>query len=121
MLEMGRNKLAFGKYEEAINLFQYVIEHDDQSPDARALMLQAQEGLVRQMYDEVVSPTSVLQLKTPMEALAKEKLNPHETFIVARINGRWNVTAILRITPLPEVDALRVIKRLIDRDIVGVA
>jgi len=119
MLEMGKNKLAFGKYEEAINLFQYVIDHDEQSEDARALMVQAQEGLVRQIYDEVVSPTSVLQLKTPMDALAKEKLNSHETFIVARINGRWDVTAILRITPLPEVDALRVIKRLIDRNIVS--
>lgn len=120
MMESGRHKLAFGKWEEAINLFKYVLQYDDQNADAKELMSRAEAGLVQSIYEETIAPESVPQLAKPLEALAKEKLSSEESFMVTRINGRWDVKSILTITPLREVDALRILKRLLDRAIIRI-
>ena len=67
-----------------------------------------------------ISPASIPLLARPLEQLAGEKLSSEESFLVTRINGQWDLKSILTITPLREVDALRMIKRLMDRKIVRV-
>jgi len=46
-------------------------------------------------------------------------LTSEESFLVTRINGRWDVKSILTITPMKEIQALRIIKRLLDRNIIA--
>jgi hypothetical protein len=120
MVESGKNKLAFGKWEEAINLFKYVLQHDDQNADVKALLIRAEAGLVQSIYEETITPESVPQLAKPLEALAREKFSSEESFMVTRINGRWDIKSILTITPLREVEALRILKRLLDRSIIRI-
>ncbi len=37
---------------------------------------------------------------------------PNEAFIVSRINGHWDVKSIVKISPFPEIEVLRVFRRL---------
>src|SRR5207237_7780444 len=62
MIEMGKNKLAFGKWEEAINLFNYVLQYDEANHEAKELLNHAEIGLVRSIYEETISPDSIPQL-----------------------------------------------------------
>lgn len=120
MIQSGKNKLAFGKWDEAINLFQYVLHGDENHPEAKELLKRAENGLVQSIYEDAISPNATPRLARPLETLAKEKLSSEESFVVTRINERWDVKSILTITPLREVDALRILKRLLDRKIISV-
>ena len=49
--------------------------------------------------------------------LVEENLTPEEVFLVSRVNGSWDLKSIISISPLREVDALRIIKNLKERGI----
>lgn len=119
VIENGKSKLAARRWEEAINLFNYVLQHEE-SQEARDLLARAEHGLVDSIYSEIISPDSVPKLSRPIESLISEKLSSEESFVVTRINGRWDMKSILTITPLREVEALRIVKRLLDRKIIEV-
>jgi hypothetical protein len=117
VIDNGKNKLAMARWEEAMNLFNYVLQYEDNS-EAKQLLDRAEKSLVQSIYEEIVTPDSILKLKKTMEDLSKERLTAEESFLVTRVNGRWDLKSILTITPLREVDALRIVKRLIERGIV---
>lgn len=120
MIQSGKSKLAFGKWEEAINLFKYVVKQDEDHAEAAELLARAESSLLQSLYEEALPPDAVPKLSRPIEALTKERLNSEESFMVTRVNGRWDVKSILTITPLREVDALRILKRLLDRNIIAI-
>ena len=113
----GKSKLETGRFEEAINLFNYVLQYEE-NQEARDLLSRAEHALVESIYSTTISPDAIPRLSRPLESLMQEKFSSEESFIVTRINGHWDMKSILTITPLREVDALRIIKRLIDRRIV---
>jgi hypothetical protein len=41
-------------------------------------------------------------------------------FLLSRINGTWDLKSIIDISPLSEVDALRLMKRLLDRGLIDI-
>ena len=45
---------------------------------------------------------------------------PEEKFLIGRINGVWDVASLVKISPLKEVDTLAVVKKLLDRGLIGV-
>ena len=53
-----------------------------------------------------------------MNQLRGERLTPEEVFLISRINGSWELKSIIDISPLGEVEALRIMKRLKDRGII---
>jgi hypothetical protein len=55
-----------------------------------------------------------------VEQLEQERLDPQEAFLLSRINGEWDVAAIVSVCPFREADSLRMIKRLVDAGVVGI-
>lgn len=119
VIEHAKNRMAMARWEEAINLFTYVLQYEDNS-EVKHLLGRAEESLVQSIYEDVIAPTSVLKLKMELEKLSNERLSSEESFLVTRINGKWDLRSIVTITPLREVDALRIVKRLLERDIIEV-
>lgn len=119
VVEHAKNRMAMARWEEAINLFMYVLQYEDNS-EVKHLLGRAEESLVQSIYEDVIAPTSVLKLKMELENLSKERLSSEESFLVTRINGKWDLRSIVTITPLREVDALRIVKRLLERNIIEV-
>jgi hypothetical protein len=119
VIEHAKNRMAMARWEEAINLFTYVLQYEDNS-EVKHLLGRAEESLVQSIYEDVIAPTSVLKLKMELEKLSNERLSSEEGFLVTRINGKWDLRSIVTITPLREVDALRIVKRLLERDIIEV-
>lgn len=118
MLKLSKTRLSEGKFEEAINILRFSLKQNAESKETKDLLSQAEESLVRKVYEDF-SPESVPGLaKTMDEIMAGERLSSEESFIMSRINGQWDVKSILTITPLPEVDVLRIFKKLRDRKII---
>lgn len=118
MMNMAQSKANQKKWDEAINLCKYVLRDDEHDQDAKQLLANAETQLIKSIYD-IVPPESIVSLTLPLEELAREKLTSEESFLVTRINGRWDVKSILTITPMKEIQALRIIKRLLDRNIIA--
>ena len=56
--------------------------------------------------------TSVPKLARAMSELVNANLNPQEGFILTRINGTYDIQAILRISPMDQLEALLVFWKL---------
>ena len=119
IIENARKKMALARWEEAINLFNYALQYED-SLEIKELLLHAEESFVQSIYEDVISPASILKLRMPLEQLSKERLSSEESYLVTRINGKWDLKSILTITPLREIDALRIVRRMLDRGIIEV-
>ncbi len=52
--------------------------------------------------------TSIPQLALTMQELTSVKLSQQEGFMLTRINGSYDINAIVKITPMPQIDALLV-------------
>ena len=54
-----------------------------------------------------------------LRRITNQQLDPQEGFILSRINGEWDIQSILSICPFREADCLRMMKRLVDRGVIG--
>lgn len=60
----------------------------------------------------LIPSNAVPTLIKPMEELMSWSFTPNEAFIVSRINGHWDVRSIVKISPFPELEVLRVFQKL---------
>ena len=107
--------------ETALAMVQTVLEDDPGNADAQRLLPQAEEKLIKHIYSSGLSPASVPELLVSPTALTEQQLDPQEGFLLSRINGAWDIESILSICPFREADCLRMLKRLIDRGVVGLS
>ena len=45
-------------------------------------------------------------LAVDLATLTRENFDPHEGFVLSRVNGEWDVQSILKLCPMAEEDAL---------------
>ena len=84
-------------------------------PDKRDTETALREG-EKKIRDAVelagVTLTSVPKLARKMEELQTLKISPQEGFMLTRITGGYDIQAIVKITPMPQLDALLVFWKL---------
>ena len=84
-------------------------------PDKRETETALREG-EKKVRDAVelagVTLTSVPKLARKMEELQTLKISPQEGFMLTRITGGYDIQAIVKITPMPQLDALLVFWKL---------
>jgi len=107
--------------EAALLIIQKALQEQPNSPEAQALLPTAEEKYVKHVYASgALSPHSVPQLVVQPAELTNQQIDPQEGFVLSRINGSWDVQSILSICPFREADCLRMIRKLMDRGIVGI-
>jgi len=117
-LRQAKELLRAGAFEEALTVLEQVAAGEKTS-EVIDLMKVAEVNLIDRLYRGVLPPRQVPVLIRPLEALLDETLTPEEVFLVSRVNGSWDLKSIVSISPLREVDALRVLKRLRERGIIS--
>ena len=107
--------------EAALLLVQKALQQQPNNPEAQALLPAAEEKYVKHVYESGgLSPKSVPKLLASPSELTNVQIDPQEGFVLSRINGSWDVQSILSICPFREADCLRMIRKLMDRKIVGI-
>jgi hypothetical protein len=121
ILNLGKESMDKGRFEEALELLRQI---DPGTPNYHAevasLLQLAEKEAVEEIYSKVLPPESIVQLLMPFNQVAHAGLTPEEGFLLSRIDGSWDVRSILSVTPIKEVDALRLMKKLLERGIIGV-
>ena len=84
-------------------------------PESREVQEAAKDGetLIRQQIEGGgVKLTSVPKLSVSMEEMTASKITPQEGFMLTRINGSYDIQSIIKITPMPQLDALLIFHKL---------
>lgn len=106
--------LAGGHKEEATKLLRLALRTDPTYSRARGLLDKAETGFAEAFFRDVAPPTAVPELTVPMTHLSGYALSPQEGFLATRVNGAWDIAAILKVSPIPQTEALQALKKLLD-------
>lgn len=120
LLALARAEIQDGSFENALAKVRSALEQEPNNSEARSLRQKAEDLIVRQIYQDGLPPSGVPKLLKTVEQLEGEHLDPQEAFVLSRINGEWDIAAIISVCPFREADSLRMIKRLIDGGVIGI-
>jgi hypothetical protein len=121
LLALARAELRDGSFENALAKIHTALAQEPYNSDAQQLRQEAEDLSVRQVYQDGLPPSGVPKLLKTVAQLEGEKLDPQEAFLLSRINGEWDIAAIVSVCPFREADSLRMIKRFVDDGLVGLS
>jgi hypothetical protein len=84
-------------------------------PENRQVQEAAQQGEARiqsELEKEGIVLDAVPKLSSDLEDLTASKISPQEGFMLTRINGSYDIRSIVKISPMPQLEALLVFWRL---------
>ncbi|MDY7230766.1 DUF4388 domain-containing protein [Hyalangium rubrum] len=84
------------------------------SPETAALLKQAETGLLDSLRWVLMDPPQVPSLQVPSAKLKTMQLTAPERYLLSRIDGKRDVAAIVRVSPLHELDALKYFQGFVD-------
>jgi len=106
-------KYVVGKdYQAALRHLRAARSLEPENSDIKRATEQAGRKVHQAMEEAGVLLAAVPKLNVELEKLTSLKLNPQEGFILTRIDGRYDVKSILKISPMQQLEGLAVIWRL---------
>jgi hypothetical protein len=112
LLAAGKAFLDRGEYDAALRHLRAARALEPDNPDMQSALTQAEKTIRAVIERAGVTLASVPQLAASMEQLTASNLSPQEGFMLTRINGSYDIQSILKITPIPQLDALMVFYKL---------
>jgi len=113
MLGWARDHLATGELERCVRYVQAAVSLEPNDRNVREGAVSVEAEVRDQLAKEGVSFKRVPELAVELHELADLDLDPSEGFILSRIDGSSPLESIVKISPLPEIDALLVIWKLV--------
>jgi len=118
LVRLGDQRLAERRYDAAVEAYEEALVLDRLNHAAKKGLVAVAQGRERDRLARHVPVHKVPVLLMGSMALTREKFDPHEGFVLSRVNGQWNVLSILKLCPMPEEDALLIFARLLDRKVI---
>jgi len=112
LLGQARDHLEAGRLERCVRCFQAAVSLEPGNRDLVSEVGEVEAEVRRQLAADGLTDDAVPTLETDLANLATLDLEPSDGFILSRVDGRTPVKAIVKISPLPEIDALLVIWKL---------
>ncbi len=117
ILSHAKEFLAGQQYAEAEVLLNRVMEIEPTS-DVRELLKEVESKLLEQLRADLHMPLAIPILNIPHNTLKEYPLTPQEKYLLSRIDGERELGAIVRVSPLKELDALKMVQCFIERSMV---
>jgi hypothetical protein len=117
LLTLAYERLQEKRFDAAIKAYEQVLELDRLNQNAKKGLLAATEARGREKALRSVSLDKVPHLTMALGELTQQQFDPHEGFVISRVNGQWDVQSILKLCPMSEEDALLIFSRLLDRKV----
>jgi hypothetical protein len=91
------------------------------SADTADLLKQAEQGLLQALRQVLLETPQVPTLQVPQAQLKTMQLSAAERYLLSRIDSKRDVGAIIRVSPLHELDALKYFQGFVDSGFVKLA
>jgi hypothetical protein len=112
LIQAGRTFLSQGDFDAALRHLRAARALEPENPDTQENLGEAEKRIREQIERSGVTLASVPQVTATMEQLTSASLSPQEGFMLTRINGVYDIQSILKITPMPQLDALMLFWKL---------
>jgi hypothetical protein len=111
LLDSAQALLAERQYDEANTLLRAAENLDPYRTETRELLRRSHDDHLAALYHQM-PPFRVPQVAVDRDRIASERLGPREHFLVSRISGRWDVATLCVMTPLGELETLKLLAKL---------
>lgn len=105
------------EFELAYDMIERFVLDDPQNQEGQTLFGVVRESYLKQLY-EICKPDSIPEIAVDFSVLNEKIFTSLEGFLASRINGHWDVRSLIMVSPVPDVESLRILKRFIDEGIV---
>jgi hypothetical protein len=118
LLALAYQRLQEKRYEAALKAYEDVLALDRLNQHAKKGLITAMEARQRERQLHTIPRDKVPTLAVDIATLTRQNLDPHEGFVLSRVNGEWDVQSILKLCPMGEEEALLIFARLLDRRLI---
>ncbi len=108
----GRAFLGQGDFDASLRHLRAARALEPDNQDAQEILVEAEKKIREHIERSGVTLSSIPQVTATMEQLTSSNLSPQEGFMLTRINGTYDIQSILKITPMPQLDALMLFWKL---------
>lgn len=112
LIENARLLLLEKQFDEARAVLSTAANLDPSNQDTRDLLKRTRESYLEYLYQQV-PPHKIPILDISNEQLAAIKFSPREHYLVSRLDGRWDVASLVVLTPLGELETLKILNKLL--------
>lgn len=118
LLTLAYQRLGERRYDAALKAYEDVLALDRLNQHAKKGLITAMEARQHERQVHTVPPHKVPVIAVDYLTLTRQNLDPHEGFVLSRVNGQWDVQSILKLCPMGEDEALLIFARLLDRKLI---
>jgi hypothetical protein len=112
LLRSAKRYLEGENFEQALRHLRAALSLEPHNEDVQRVVAEAEGNIRHSLASEGFKPDAVPQLNHTVEELATLDISPQEGFILTRVNGTYDIQTILKISPMPPLEALLVFRRL---------
>jgi len=117
-LAQAETLLKEARFDAAREAYEQVLAVDGVNQAAKKGLIAVAEARQMAKAAKRIPLDKVPCLRITAVALASQQFDPHEGFVLSRINGQWDVRSILKLCPIPEEETLLIFSRLVDRGVI---
>jgi hypothetical protein len=115
----ARGRSANGDHSAALDLAREALQQAPDDPEVQKLFRELERSVFAQLSRDLLTTFRVPKLLKEASELEMLDLTDNERYLTGRIDGRWDLLSLMRVSPLREVEALITFKRLADRGIIS--
>ena len=115
----GLKQFNAGEFETAIETFKQVQFLQPGHALARSMVAKAYKEIKATLVTDEFSIEHIPYLQSSLTNLNELSFTPQENYILSRVNGNTSVQSIIRISPIQEIQALMIFKKLARGNLVG--
>jgi tetratricopeptide (TPR) repeat protein len=112
LLRAAQGYMQQRNYEQALRHLRAAKSLEPDNKEVQEAMQKGEKAIREELERAGVTLTSVPKLAISMDQLTTVKISPQEGFMLTRINGSYDIQSIVKITPMPQLDALLVFWKL---------
>lgn len=120
LLAQAQTFLAEGNYEKGLRFLRAARALEPEVKKTQTALQQGEEQVTAAIEKAGVTLTSVPKLERTMQELTTLQLTQQEGLMMTRINGSYDVRSIVKTGTLPQVEALLVFYRLLEKKHISV-
>jgi hypothetical protein len=112
LLSRAQQALKSKDYEKTQRLLKAAENLDSGQSGVRSAIKGAEAVILADLYQQGITDARVPRISKPISEITEMNFTPNEGFILSRINGQWNLGALMKISPIRESDAMLIFYKL---------
>ncbi len=112
LLNRAQQALKGKEYEKAQRLLKAAENIDPSKSGVRSAIKGAEAVILADLYHQGITDSKIPRVTKPISEITQMNFTPNEGFILSRINGQWNLGALMKISPIRESEAMLIFYKL---------